>query len=212
MYIPDQFQEPRIEVMHELIRSYPLATVVTMSSEGLNANHIPFYLSVDSSSFGTLQGHVACSNPMWHDFVEDIGVLVVFQGPNAYVSPSWYVTKNATGKVVPTWNYIVVHAYGSLRIVDEASWLRSQLESLTVHNEAAFAEQWHISDAPQEVTERLTGAIVGIEIVITKLVGKWKISQNQPPENRVGVIEGLNRSGLRDGALMAAAVESYGKM
>ncbi|MDF1583178.1 MAG: FMN-binding negative transcriptional regulator [Methyloprofundus sp.] len=212
MYIPDQFQEPRIEVMHELIRSYPLATVVTLSSDGLSANHIPFHLSVDSPPFGILQGHVARSNPLWNDFAEDIGVLAVFHGPNAYISPSWYATKTETGKAVPTWNYMVVHAYGSLKVVDEASWLRSNLESLTAHNEASFAEPWQVSDAPHGFTERLMGAIVGIEIVVTKIVGKWKVSQNQSPENRAGVIQGLNNSGLRDGVLMAAAVDSHGKV
>ncbi len=212
MYIPDQFQEPRIEVMHELIRSYPLGTVVTLSSDGLNANHIPFHLSVDSPPFGILQGHIARSNPMWNDFDEDIGVLAVFHGPNAYISPSWYATKTETGKVVPTWNYMVVHAYGSLKVVDDASWLRSSLESLTDHSEASFAEQWQVSDAPHEFTERLMGAIVGIEIVVTKLIGKWKVSQNQSVENRAGVIRGLNSSGMRDAALMAAAVELHGNL
>ncbi len=210
MYVPDQFQASRIEDMHDLIRSYPLATVVTLSSNGLNANHIPFHLSVDSSPFGTLQGHIARSNPMWNDLADDVDVLVVFHGPNTYISPSWYATKKDSGKVVPTWNYMVVHAYGSLKIIDDASWLLSQLELLTADNEAAFADPWQVSDAPQAFTERLMGAIVGIEIVITKLVGKWKVSQNQPPENRASVIHALNNNGIRDGVLMAKAIESHG--
>lgn len=212
MYIPNQFQAPSIEAMHELIRAYPLATVVTLSSDGLTANHIPFHLSVEPTPFGLLQGHVARANPIWNDFSEDVGVLVIFNGPNAYISPSWYATKAETGKVVPTWNYMVVHAYGSLKVVDDAAWLRSNLEVLTAHNEASFADPWQVSDAPHEFTERLMGAIVGIEIVITRLIGKWKVSQNQPPENRAGVIQGLTGSGFRDGELMAEAVKSQGKM
>jgi transcriptional regulator len=211
MYIPDQFQESRVEVMHELIRLYPLATLVTLSSDGLNANHIPLHISKDSTPFGTLRGHVARSNPMWNDFSENIGVLAIFHGPNAYITPSWYATKKETGKVVPTWNYTVVHAYGFLKVVDDALWVRSQLESLTAHNEAGFAKPWQVSDAPYEFTERLIAAIVGVEIVITKLIGKWKVSQNQPLENQVGVIHGLNTSGLRDGELMAAEIEFYDK-
>lgn len=211
MYIPDQFQEPRVEVMHKLIRLHPLATLVTLSSDGLTANHIPLHISEDSPPFGTLRGHVARSNPMWHDFSENVGVLAIFHGPNAYITPSWYATKQKTGKVVPTWNYTTVHASGSLKVIDDALWIRSQLESLTAHNEASFAKQWQVSDAPHEFTERLIGAIVGIEIVITKLMGKWKVSQNQPIENQASVIQGLNASGLRDGELIAAELEFYGK-
>lgn len=211
MYLPEQFQEPSIEVMHELMRAYPLATVVTLASDGLNANHIPLHLSVDSTPFGILRGHVARANPIWQDFAEDVGVLVIFSGPNAYISPSWYATKTETGKVVPTWNYKVVHAYGSLKVIDDAAWLRSNLEALTSQSEAAFTEQWQVSDAPHAFTEKLIESIVGIEIVITKLVGKAKVSQNQSPKNRASVIQGLTDTGHSDGLLIAAAVESYGK-
>ena len=211
MYIPKHFEEPRIEVMHELMRARPLATLVTLSSGGLNANHIPLHLADASAPFGTLRGHVARANPLWSDFAKDVEVLAIFHGPDSYITPSWYATKQATGKVVPTWNYAVVHAYGKLRIIDDASWLRSQLEALTAHNEAGFARQWSVSDAPREYTDKLLAAIVGFEIVITKLTGKWKVSQNQPAQNQASVIAGLNDSDLRDAEAMAALVAAGAK-
>jgi len=208
MYIPTHFEQPCIEAMHELIRSRPLATLVTLSSNGLNANHIPLHLSEAPSPFGTLRGHVARSNPILRDLESDIEVLAIFHGPDAYIRPSWYATKQETGKVVPTWNYTVVHAYGSLRIIDDASWVRTQLEALTNHNEAVFPEPWAVSDAPHDFTEKLIEAIVGIEMVIIRLSGKWKVSQNQPPQNQASVIQGLNTSGQRESAVMAALVNT----
>jgi transcriptional regulator len=132
----------------------------------------------------------------------------VFHGPNAYITPSWYATKKESGKVVPTWNYAVVHAYGFLRIVDDAAWLRAQLETLTAHNESPFAEPWTVSDAPDEYIEKMMTAIVGIEMVITKLSGTWKVSQNQPAQNQAGVFAGLKASSLPDAAAMAALVNA----
>ena len=120
MYTPKHFEEPRTEVMHELMRARPLATLVTLTSNGLNANHIPLHLVDTPAPFGTLRGHVARANPLWSDFAKDVEVLAIFHGPDSYITPSWYATKQETGKVVPTWNYAVVHAYGTLRIVDDA--------------------------------------------------------------------------------------------
>ena len=208
MYIPTHFEQPSTEVMHELIRAKPLATLVTLASSGINANHIPLHLSEQPSPFGTLRGHVARSNPIWRDLDSDVEVLAIFHGPDAYISPSWYATKQEAGKVVPTWNYTVVHAYGSLRIIDDASWVRSQLEVLTEHNEAAFARPWKVSDAPHDFTEKLIEAIVGIEMVITQLSGKWKVSQNQPPQNQASVIQGLSACKQRDADTMAALVNA----
>jgi transcriptional regulator len=206
MYTPKHFEEPRTKVMHELIRARPLATLVTLSSAGLNANHIPLHFSDTPAPFGTLRGHVARANPLWSDFAKDVEALAIFHGPDSYITPSWYATKRETGKVVPTWNYAVVHAYGVLRIIDDATWVREQLEALTAHNEAGFAKPWAVSDAPHEYTEKLISNIVGFEIVITRLTGKWKVSQNQPAQNQASVIEGLGSSGLRDAAEMAALV------
>ena len=207
MYLPKHFEEPRVEAMHELIRARPLATLVTFSSGGLNANHIPLQLSQEPIPLGTLRGHVARSNPIWSDFAKDVEVLAIFHGPDAYVTPSWYPTKAETGKVVPTWNYAVVHAYGVLRVFDDVSWLRAHLGTLTANNEGRFPEPWSLSDAPHDFTEKLIGAVVGIEIVITRLSGKWKVSQNQSPQNRAGVIDGLRASECPQSLEVATLVE-----
>ncbi len=205
MYIPNHFDEPRIDVMQALIRDYPLATIVTLSADGLNANHIPLHLADDGSQFGILRGHVARSNPIWVEFDKTLEVLAVFQAANAYISPSWYATKQETGKVVPTWNYAVVHAHGPLRVIDDADWVRNQLVAMTAEQESAFPEPWAVSDAPRDFTERLIEQIVGIEITVTRLAGKWKVSQNQPPENQSGVIKGLNECGKSEAAALVSA-------
>ena len=209
MYIPEQFEETSIEVMHQLIREKPLATLVTMSSAGLNANHIPLHLEVTPAPFGTLRGHVARANPVWRDIQAGIEALAIFHGPDAYITPGWYATKKDTGKVVPTWNYATVHAYGTLRVVDDAAWVREQLEALTAHNEALFSEPWSVSDAPTDFTDKLIEAVVGIEIVITKLSGKWKVSQNQPPQNQASVAEGLASSDTTDANAMAEIIRTH---
>jgi transcriptional regulator len=206
MYIPKHFDEPRVEVMHELIRARPLATIVTFDTQGLNANHIPLHLSGEPAPFGTLRGHVARSN----NIHSDIEALVIFHGPDAYISPSFYSTKSETGKVVPTWNYVVVHAYGTLQLIDDASWVRTQLEILTNHNEKNFPDPWAVSDAPHDYTEKLIEMVVGIEILITKLSGKWKVSQNQPLKNQTSVIEGLQNSELPDSNAIAEFVRQRG--
>jgi len=211
MYTPKHFEEPRIEVMHELMRARPLATLVTLTSGGLEANHIPMHLVDTPAPFGTLRGHVARANPLWRDFAKDIGVLAIFHGPDSYITPSWYATKKETGKVVPTWNYAVVHAYGTLRVIDDAVWVRSQLEALTAHNEAGFPHPWAVGDAPRDYTDKLIESIVGFEIVITRLTGKWKVSQNQPAQNQESVIEGLINSDLPDAAGMAKLVAASAK-
>lgn len=211
MYIPKAFEETDVEVMHALIRASPLATLVTLSSSGLNANHIPLYLSDSPAPFGALWGHVARANPILADLENGGEVLAVFQGPDAYITPSWYATKQETGKVVPTWNYVAVHAHGCLRVVDDAVWLRAQLDALTAQSEAPFAEPWVVSDAPSEFTERLMTAIIGVEMVITRLQGKWKVSQNQPSQNQASVVAGLKASGLPEAMEMAALVENGAK-
>ncbi|OAI15347.1 MULTISPECIES: FMN-binding negative transcriptional regulator [Methylomonas] len=196
MYIPKHFDEPRIEVMQALIREYPLATLVTLSASGLNANHIPLHwLEEGDTAYGCLHGHIARSNPLWSDFDSQAEVLAVFQAENAYISPSWYANKPKTGKVVPTWNYAAVHVYGTLRVIDDPVWIRRQLQAMTDELEARFPEPWSVADAPADFTERLLTQIVGIEISVTRLQGKWKVSQNQPPENRNSVIEALRASG-----------------
>jgi transcriptional regulator len=207
MYLPSHFEETRVEVLHQLIREHSLAVLVTLGSEGLNANHIPFEIKPTPAPFGTLRGHVARSNPVWGDFSKDVQALLVFQGPQAYISPSWYPTKRETGKVVPTYNYIVVHAYGPLRVVEDRAWLRELVERLTNRHEAAGPEPWKITDAPRDYIEKMLGAIVGIEIPVTKLLGKWKASQNRPPADREGVVRGLSEIGDAGAAAMASFVK-----
>lgn len=203
MYTPSHFEETRVSVLHQLIREHALATFVTLGPEGLNANHIPFEIDPEPAPFGTLRGHVARGNPVWREFSKDVQALLVFQGPQAYISPSWYPTKKETGKVVPTYNYIVVHAYGPLRPIEDRVWLRNLVERLTNRYEAARVEPWKITDAPADYIETMLGAIVGIEIPVTRLVGKWKASQNRPPADRKGVISGLREMGDADAATMA---------
>jgi transcriptional regulator len=207
MYVPPHFEETRLEVLHELIRARPLATVVTLSADGINANHIPLHLCEQQGRLGALRGHVARSNPMWRDRVEDVEALAIFQGAHGYISPSWYPTKREHGKVVPTWNYAVVHAYGPLRVIDDPVWLRELLEVLVRRHEASSIAPWSISDAPPEFIERMIGSIVGFEIVISRLNGKWKASQNQPAENRAGVVEALKQRGDPTAIEMAELVQ-----
>jgi len=212
MYLPGHFEETRIDTLHQLIRARPLATIVTLGSAGLNANHIPFELSAEPAPLGTLRGHVARANPLWRDFSENIDALIIFHGPQAYVSPSWYPTKQATGEVVPTYNYIVVHAYGRLQIIDDPRWLRGLVTRLTERFEAARAEPWHVTDAPDGFIENQLRGIVGIEIVISKLLGKWKASQNRPVVDREGVVKGLSGSNDADSLALAELVRERNKV
>ena len=160
----------------------------------IEANHIPLVLTGSTSALGVLNGHVARANTIWKDHPEDREVLAIFQGAESYITPSWYVSKAESGKVVPTWNYVSVHAKGRMRVIQEPDWILTQLNALTDHNEARFAHPWSVSDAPSEFTEKLLDAIVGIQIEITDLNGKWKISQNQSQQNRAAVAAELAHS------------------
>ena len=150
---------------------------------------------------------MARGNPVWRDFSRDVEALAVFQGPQAYISPSWYQTKRETGKVVPTYNYIVVHAYGPMRIIEDRAWLRGLVERLTNRHEAGRAEPWKITDAPAEFVEQMLGAIIGIEIPLTRLLGKWKVSQNRPSVDRDGVVTGLSEMSDSDAQAMSSLVK-----
>ncbi|MBI2205998.1 MAG: FMN-binding negative transcriptional regulator [Candidatus Rokubacteria bacterium] len=206
MYLPKQFEETRVEVLHELIRAYPLGALVTLAASGLDANHIPFEIDPAPMPFGTLRGHVARANPVWREVSTGAGALVIFQGPDTYVSPAWYPTKTETGKVVPTWNYAVVHAHGALRVIDDRAWLRAFVEQLTTRHEAARPAPWSVTDAPADFVDTMVGAIVGLEIPIARLIGKWKVSQNRPGQDRDGVVAGLLRERGEAGAAMADLV------
>ncbi|WP_024301282.1 FMN-binding negative transcriptional regulator [Pseudogulbenkiania sp. MAI-1] len=207
MYVPKHFEAPSVEAMHELMRTAPLATLVSSTSVGLEANHIPLLWSPDPAApSGCLRGHVARANPLWRNVTGESEVLAIFHGPDAYVSPGWYPSKQEDGKVVPTWNYVAVHAHGRLRTIDDRDWLREQLTLLTAEHEAGMASPWQLTDAPAGYIDKLMGAVVGIEIVISRLEGKWKASQNQPVANRDGVAAGLAVSGRAGAARMAALV------
>jgi transcriptional regulator len=206
MYLPKHFEETRIQILHELIRAHPLGALVTLTPSGLDANHIPFEVDPDPAPFGTLRGHIARANPLWRDFSRDVEALAIFQGPGTYISPSWYPTKRETSKVVPTWNYAVVHAHGALRVIDDRAWLRGFVETLTNRHEAGRRDPWKVTDAPSDFIEKQLGAIIGLEISLTRLIGKWKVSQNRPPHDRDGVVQGLSQEGRHSAAAMADLV------
>lgn len=208
MYLPSHFDEQRVEVMHALMRTHPLASLVIHTGAGLVANHIPLRVIEAPAPFGVLRGHVARANPLWKQLGSGIDALAIFQGPQSYITPSHYPTKHLTAKVVPTWNYAVVHAHGTLRAVDDAGWLRSFLEGLTDEHEAQFARPWHVSDAPDDFIAMQMRAIVGVELTITRLVGKWKMSQNRTATDRAGVVAGLRAQGSAQSLAVAASVAS----
>src|SRR5690554_3494921 len=187
MYLPNHFKEDDQDKLLQYIRDYSFGTLVVADDEGIEAKHAPFHLgSGANGSLGHLQCHLARSNPAWQRIQGRARVLVVFQGPDAYVSPSWYPTKAETGRVVPTWNYLAVHVQGAARIVEDSDWLARHVRDLTDRHEAAMDAPWSVDDAPAEFTERLLDAIVGVEITIETLTGKLKASQNQPERNREG--------------------------
>jgi transcriptional regulator len=205
MYQVAAFHEERIDVMHALIHAHPLAVLVTSAGGTLEANHLPLLIDPLPLPHGILRGHVARANPLWRQ-LHETEVLAVFQGPQVYVTPSWYPEKRATGKVVPTWNYAVVHAHGPLVIRDDRDWLRDLVSRLTRQQEADMPQPWGINDAPADYIERMLGAIVGIEIQVTRIEGKWKVSQNRADADRAGVVDGLAQLADPQAQAMAALV------
>lgn len=206
MYLPKHFEESRTEVLQDLLRAHPLATLVTQGPGGLQADHLPMIFDPAAGPHGSLRGHVARANAVWREADTTVEALAIFQGPQHYVSPSWYPSKQADGRVVPTWNYCVVHARGRLRFVEDAAWLRTLVEELTARHEAGRLHPWRLSDAPEEYSTRMLGAIVGVEMQVTQLQGKWKLSQNRSATDRGGVVTGLSREGSAMAEAMAAAV------
>lgn len=206
MYVPKVFEQTRLQWLRDLIRAHPLATLVTLSDGEPVANHIPLSLSVPPGSLGTLSGHVALANPLWRTLHEPTAALAIFHGPETYISPSWYPTKRETGRVVPTWNYAVVHARGPIRAIRDHGWLLRHLRRLVADNERGRTVPWSIDDAPPAFIDGLLGSIVGIEIDVRDLTGKSKMSQNQPAANRAGVIRGLQASGSPRSREVAAMI------
>ena len=210
MYQPPHFVESRLAVQHALIREHSLGLLITAGPDSLQANPIPFLIDAEASERGTLRAHLARANPQARELAAVTECLVVFQGPQHYISPSFYPTKRETGKVVPTWNYITVHAWGRPRVIDDASWLRRQIEDLTRHKEESRAVPWAVDDAPEAFVAMQIKGIVGLEIPIVRIEGKWKVSQNRPAVDQAGVVAGLRGSGPEAEA-MANAVAERGK-
>jgi transcriptional regulator len=195
LYLPSSFQEARVDVLHALMRANPLATLITLDDSGLVANHIPVQTLPTSPPYGVLHGHIARANPLWRQHAVNQEALAVFQGPQAYISPSLYPSKQESGEVVPTWDYAVVHAHGTLRFIHDAAWLSALVASLTDANETPRRMPWKVDDAPPEYIEKQLREIVGFEFSITRLTGKWKVSQNRAAADQKGVVDGLRAAG-----------------
>jgi transcriptional regulator len=191
LYIPRFNEETRLEILHGLIRAQPFATLVTMGSSGLIATHLPMVLSPGEGSPDILRGHVSRANPQWRDLDSSVEALAIFAGPQHYITPSWYPEKLEDAKVVPTWNYAVVHAYGTVTTIEDSAWLLTHLKSLTSQHEAAFPRPWAVTDAPKDYISSQIRGIVGIEIPIGRLEGKWKVSQNKSDRTRESIERGL---------------------
>jgi transcriptional regulator len=207
MYTPKHFAESRTEVLHELIRRHPLGALIAVTPEGPEACHAPFEIDAAAAPYGVLRCHVARANPMWQSLAAANDALVIFQGEDSYVSPAWYAAKQQHGKVVPTWNYVAVHAYGKARVIHDAEWLRALVTQLTDRHEAERAEPWRVTDAPADYVAKMLQAIVGVEIEITRMSGSWKLSQNRSTADREGVVRGLAASSEPHDAAMAHLIE-----
>lgn len=206
MFQPAIFHEERPDVMHALMRDHPFATLVSNATGGLTADHVPLVLHADQGGQGALRGHISVGNPLFRKTNGAIQVLTVFQGPQTYVTPSWYASKQQHGKVVPTWNYVVVHARGTLRFVRDPQWVLEHLQDLTNAHESHRPTPWAVSDAPAEFVARQMRGLVGFEIEITDLTGTWKVSQNKTRDDRDGVSSGLGSENTPDAASIAQLV------
>ncbi|MDZ5633319.1 FMN-binding negative transcriptional regulator [Janthinobacterium sp. GMG1] len=204
MYTPTSFREERLDVLHGLIDAHPLGALVRQSVDGLCADHLPFEIAAPTpdAPFGILRAHVARANPLWRTAGGNDECMVIFQGPHAYITPAWYAEKQRSGKEVPTFNYAVVHAHGPLRAIDDAAWLLGLVERRTARHEAGLATPWRVSDAPAGYIDKLLKAIVGIEIPLTRLTGKWKLGQNRTQEDQATMARELT-AGTQPGAAQA---------
>jgi len=195
MFQPQIFRENRPEIMWELMNAHPFATIISAVAGALTADHVPLVLHSKESEYGALRGHIARSNPLFCETKGPLEVLTIFQGPQSYVTPSWYASKQEHGKVVPTWNYVVVHARGTLQFTQETHWLLQHLNDLTAQHESYRSEPWKVSDAPDDFIARQLKGLVGFEIKIKDLQGTWKVSQNKTLADWTGVCDGLTKSG-----------------
>jgi transcriptional regulator len=195
MYLPSQFREDDTATLAAFIDANPFATLVTQGPSGLEANHLPLLRLEDARGGLLLQGHIARANDWWKTTSADAAVLVIFEGPHRYITPTWYPTKAETGEVVPTWNYSVVHAHGRIRFVEDPTWTRELVSALTDRHEAGRPTPWRMTDAPESYLESMLQMIVGFEVVVERLEGKFKASQNRIPRDREGVAMGLAADG-----------------
>jgi transcriptional regulator len=209
MYEPPLHKNDDREAILSLIRAHPLGLLISHGPSGLLANAIPFLIDEAQGPHGLLRAHVARANPQWRDLEQGGEALVVFQGAQHYISPSWYETKRQTHKVVPTWNYLIVQARGQAKVRHDAGWLRAQIDALTAAQEGRRAAPWSVSDAPDDFVAAQMRAIVGIEIEIADLKGKWKASQNRNEADRAGVVEGLERDADPEAVAMAGVVTGF---
>jgi len=207
MYVPPHFREKDVSALHDLIERSGLATLVSVGTDGLDASHVPMLLDRGVGPLGTVYGHIARANDQWRRPAAGFSALAIFLGPDAYVTPSWYATKKITGKVVPTWNYVAVHAQGPLTFFQDEDRLLDLVTKLTQVHEARREDPWAVSDAPADYIRDHLKGIVGFELTITRLDGKWKVSQNRPAEDRTGVAEGLRREGGPQAVALAALVK-----
>jgi transcriptional regulator len=198
MYVPAHFAVLRVEVLHEALRGAGLATLVTTGPGGLDASHLPLLLEPEPGPLGRLVGHVARANPQWSDTPTGSAALAIVLGPDAYVTPSWYPSKREAGRVVPTWNYLAIHAHGEVRFFEDRARLLDLVTRLTDRHEQARPHPWKVSDAPPEYLEAMLQGIVGVELTLTRLEGKWKVSQNRSEADRRGVEEGLRAEGQEE--------------
>ena len=202
MYVPSHFKEPDLAVLHETIRQAGLATLVSLGPDGLIASHVPMLLEADAGPYGTLIGHLAKPNPQGRGVAPGVDALAMFLGPDFYVTPNWYATKREHGKVVPTWNYVAIHAHGPLEFFDDPDRLLDVVTRLTNRHEGTRPAPWAVSDAPADFVQAHLKGIVGFRLTITRLDGKWKMSQNRPQADRAGVAEGLRAEGRGDAAAL----------
>jgi len=209
MYLPQTFEETDQTVLHDFIRSHPLATLVTTDADGLCANHIPMLIEPGHAGQFVLRGHVARANPLWKSLQAGAEALAIFQDQGLYITPSWYPSKLETGRVVPTWNYVAVHVSGRAYAIDDPNWLRQFLTRLTAAHEMRRAQPWHLTDAPEDHIDQQLRAIVGIELGVAHMAGKWKVSQNRSAADAAGVVAGLNQQGDSAASNMAALVASH---
>jgi transcriptional regulator len=211
LYLPAHFNETRSEVMHALMRAHPLCALVTQCDSGLVANHVPMQTLDEPKPLGCIRGHIARANPLWRDYRAETQALAIFQGPQVYISPSFYPSKAETGAVVPTWNYAVVHASGTLRFIQDAGWLRDFVAGLTATHEAPRSMPWKIDDAPKTYIDKMLSLIVGFEFSIATLSGKWKVSQNRSQADQEGVMRNLQNADDADSHEMAAMLAALAR-